>query len=306
MKKVQLSLISAIVVAIFLCGYVYRDSIASLFYVSRACVSVIEYSVGELDYRFGIDREQVIEHLKQAERIWEEEADKDLFEYSEAGKLKVNLIYDYRQRATDNLTETGGTIDATRKNYDKVKSEYNALLVTYNNDKEKLNAQISRYNEEKNEYDEQVEHWNNNGGAPADTYEELEHERKSLNQKADDIVTDQNRLQITADKLNTLTDRINTIGDIINEYVAIYNDTVTSTGEEFSEGEYIRDGKGERINVYQFDDEGMLERLLSHEFGHALGIDHVDDEDALMYRLNKNTSNKLTTADLKAFTEVCY
>jgi len=68
---------------------------------------------------------------------------------------------------------------------------------------------------------------------------------------------------------------------------------------------YERDADGERINIYQFESKEKLMRVLAHEFGHALGLDHVEDSQAIMYRLNNGVNQKLTEADISALSERC-
>jgi predicted Zn-dependent protease len=41
---------------------------------------------------------------------------------------------------------------------------------------------------------------------------------------------------------------------------------------------------GKAINIYEFDKEEDLKLALVHEFGHAIGLGHVDNPKAIMYR----------------------
>jgi len=84
-----------------------------------------------------------------------------------------------------------------------------------------------------------------------------------------------------------------------------YNTTNFSNGEEFEEGEYIRDASGQRINIYEFGNETDLIRVLTHELGHALGLKHVTDPGAIMYELNQSDNEALTEADIRELSSMC-
>ena len=43
----------------------------------------------------------------------------------------------------------------------------------------------------------------------------------------------------------------------------------------------------------------------AHEFGHALGIDHVEDKQSIMHAYNLESNIKLTTDDINALRAVC-
>jgi predicted Zn-dependent protease len=94
---------------------------------------------------------------------------------------------------------------------------------------------------------------------------------------------------------NALVRQANSKIDIINQ----------SADKEFEQGDYVSDSEGQRINVYEFEGKAKLVRLLAHEMGHALGIDHNDDPASIMYYLNQGKGMKLSSADLAALKKVC-
>ena len=78
-------------------GYYYRQDasrfLQGFFKRSQPCQKPITYSIANLDSRFGLTKAELLADAKQAETIWESPINKQLFEYSSSGDLKINLIY---------------------------------------------------------------------------------------------------------------------------------------------------------------------------------------------------------------------
>jgi hypothetical protein len=110
-------------------------------------------------------------------------------------------------------------------------------------------------------------------------YEELTTEQKLINEKID---------------------RYNELVRYINTKITELNSTAK---KEFTEGNY--NGLTNTITVFQYSTPVKLERMLTHEFGHALGIDHLSNENAIMYYLNSSNSLTLSSDDTQALKAVC-
>ena len=235
------------------------------------CSTPIEYSLGTFDPRFGESRANFLTAVASAAKLWDNAAGRELFTYVKGGALKINLIYDSRQAATN----LGKKISAEQTAYDAQKRTLDALRAQYENDTQ--------------QYETQVAYWNARGGAPASVYATLESMRQKLNNEADTINTD--------------TAALNAMAAQTNAKVGTYN---TAAGTDFNEGEYIRDSSGSRINVYQFENQDKLVRVLAHELGHALGLAHNTDPNAIMYAYNQGTAEKLTAADVNELKTLCH
>ncbi len=255
----------AVVVFFIAAGGVYYH-----YEATRPCARPIAYSIGALDPRFGISRESLARDLVKATEVWSSAAGRELFTYVASGGMPITLVYDSRQQTV----VFGAEIEDARAMYEAHKA--------------RVEAERAAYERALKTYEDQVRYWNVRGGAPSGKYAALEAERARL-----------------AGELTALTSAIaalNTEARALNADAREYNASVV---EPLEAGLYQSDASGERIFIYEFKNEAELVRIAAHEFGHALGLEHVSDVNALMYPTSKNASIALTAADHTALKELC-
>ncbi len=284
---------------------IYRNS-RIIIHQHFPCAMPLTYSIGTFDARFGLSREEFLEHITASEKAWEDAAGKELFRYVEnGGDMTLNLIYDERQRTTDTLQTIGGVIDTKKDTYESLKAEYDALSAQLRQQRATYNTKLGEFQALQSAYEKEVARWNKRGGAPEEEYARLEKQRANLNTRVTALNSALAQINTTVNTVNALGTKINALIEELNLNVEKYNTTRSAQGEEFSEGEYIFDPAGKRINIYEFSSKLRLSRVLIHELGHALQLDHVDDTSAIMYRLNAGKNDALTEADKRELMRVC-
>lgn len=289
--------------------YTLKDSFGNFlkpFFGERnPCNQPVTYSIGEVDSRFGISKNEFAQIIKDSIQIWEKPIGKTLFEYSDSGELKINLIYDSRQNATQKLNQLGINITNDQAGYNTLKSRYNSAMADYNQLNFDFQNKLNAYNAEKSAYDQQVNYWNKQGGAPKNEYNKLQQQQTALNNEANTLNQLRTRINSKGDEINALATTLNQLAEKLNLNINTYNGIGTQQGEEFEEGVFTSDASGMTINIYQFDNRTKLIRVIGHELGHALGISHIDNPQAIMHKINSGNNLTLSSEDLQALKNVC-
>ena len=147
--------------------------------------------------------------------------------------------------------------------------------------------------------------WNQRGGAPASEYDRLKQTEAALEQQRQQVNALTSQVNKMVDELNTMVRKLNQLIAKLNLNVNKYNDIGDQTGEQFEAGIYNQSSTSTSISVYEFNNHQELVRLLAHELGHALGLDHTSNTEDIMYYLNISKNATPTSADLSALNAKC-
>ncbi|KND48827.1 MAG: extracellular metalloprotease M10 family [Parcubacteria bacterium C7867-005] len=278
--------------------------LASGAYVLRPepCTEPISYQIGKFDPKFGISEETFLKVIEEASLVWEKSINKDLFVYDSEGEIVVNLIYDERQATSDKNQELESHVEESKQTAEEVKAKFLALEDEYQEADEEYKQMLESFQKDHDQYNAEVEYYNQRGGAPKNEYDRLVREKA--------------RLAVMNKEMESKRLEVNALAEEVNSFVAEYNDIIRnvnskintineSAGKEFSEGEYVRDRDGRRINIYEFDSLAKLRRVLAHEFGHALDLEHNPNPDSIMYYLNNSLNMAPTTEEKGDLAKVC-
>lgn len=270
------------------------------------CRRPITYRIGEVDERFGLSRDEFAEYVKAAADLWGRPFARPLFREASQGSLEIRLVYDYRQEATDRLRKLNIRIDRSRDSYEALKERYERMKMEWEGKGAALRVDLETYNRRVQEFNDRVESRKREGEMNQSAYERLLAEKAELDAY-------QGTLRAQQEEMKALTDTLNSLAVVINEIAAAHHlalvdhqETGRTLGREFCEGLYEKHtGRRAAITIYQFDDAARLIRVLAHELGHALGLDHSEQEEAIMYRLIGSGEPVLGPDDIRLLKKRC-
>jgi chromosome segregation ATPase len=265
------------------------------------------YQLGDIDDRFNINRQQLSEVLRDVEAIWEKSLNNEILRYDPDGEIIIHLVYSEQQELID-AEQTASKQIATKreqsnnaeKRYKKIRAEFDKKYQELQNVSDRYKELIDVYNQKGKQFTEDSK-----------LSEEEEKELKERQQQIEQVESERDSLLKIVQKLqrrvNNQSDRVNQIIDQENRLIEKYNQQFSGK-RKFDQGHYIRKNDGEKINLYQFSSKNELKVVLAHEFGHALGIQHGDNPESIMYHLmNKQNweDPSLTEDELKEFKHRC-
>jgi predicted Zn-dependent protease len=251
-------------------------SVSVYFYIEnkRPCNNPITYKIGKIDSGFNMDSNNFLNKIDSASKIWESELNKNLFEYDPNGDLTINLIYDYRQKNTD----LRGVIDNKTEIADSVKDEFLSLT--------------QKYEIAKTDYEDAVDYFNKYS---------RNYKREEFNSKRNIIENQRLALNALSDQINVYVKKYNTLVRDIDSDVNVVNKDVG----QIEQGLYTLNGVENKIDIFEYENESKLVRVLAHELGHAIGLEHNTNREAIMYELNNGVGLYLTSDDIMSLKSLC-
>jgi len=271
----------------------------------QPCIKPVTYSIGTIDSRFEIDKEDLIKDLRVSENIWDKPAEKNLLEYvPEGGEVTVSLVFDNRQDSTNKLKAAGIDTQVSKASYNALKSNYDTLSQQIKSEQSEYNSAISSYKRDQDSYNAKVNSLNRRGGATKSEYDQIQQEKAQLEREFSELKILENNMNNNISTLNALATRINQLIVQLNLKISQYNQIGASAGE-FEDGLYKLDRGIQTITIFEYSDRTQLIRVIAHEMGHALGLNHVADEEAIMYKINQGKDLSATTADFTELNKVC-
>lgn len=260
---------------------------------SILCEVPIGWRIGKLDPAFNLTQMEAEAVGQRAAALWNDGVGKTLFVYDDANGFPINFSYDERQQEI--LQET--LLKRNIANYDLwIDNSVEWMQLQ----KENLQQQLQNFAQEKEKLAADIASLKRQlaGGVPI---QNLENQRRELVQR-------QNDLQTEAELLNGQQEQLQREQQNINETIRNRNDLLPTSQSMpvNSEMGLMQIDKMQRtMTIFAFHSHKDLMLTMAHEFGHALGLDHTQEADSLMYAYLTTSQHDFTVADLNAFSQQC-
>jgi hypothetical protein len=269
---------------------------------ASSCDRPVRYALGSVDERFGMGGGEIMDLMRQAEEAWDRSVGKNVLEYDPQAALKVNFVFDERQRQTLETRRLESQLEKVETTQAGISDDYDRLAAQYAKKLAEYKADVAAYERDFKKYDKKVAEWNRTGGTEKE-YEKLVSEGKEFVERRDSLEEERRAVNALVDRMNALAKQDKRLVEAYNSELATYRERYGGE-RQFDQGVYT----GQEINVYQFREAGDLRLVLAHELGHALGLAHTDDPASVMYYLMGEQDVErltLTQEDTEALRAVC-
>lgn len=284
------------------------------------CSEPLGWRVAEIDPRFGLGQGEAEAAVHAAARLWNEAAGQELFFHDPDDGFDVVFHWDERHARIQEWLPRRRALDAEveelardRARVEEMRSELNLFQVEHERRLETLDRRWDAYAE-------LLAEWEARRPIPPDVQRQLDWEAEELERERVNLNRDAARLNEDASRVNRQTQHLNQrIQELNARRTEVEADSpLGSIRSGFYRETHRTLGRWSvsvtrEVFIYQFDDRDHLEKIVAHELGHALGLEHAVEPGALMHELHvtgpgvslEESRLRLTDADIALLREQC-
>lgn len=221
--------------------------------------------------------------MGKVEMLWSEALTRPLLSYSDSGQVAIHLIYSKEQQKTREERQLSNRIELNKQQFNIREREYKRLSHNYEKQQKDLKGLLSIYNKKVDNLNDTFSKLKKDGISKNEKHAIKRKERQINNLK---YRLDQKHagLESLRKRLNQKTEQLKKLSRKTNELVSAYNEKF-SDSRKFHQGQFTKRDDQQVVKIFQFGNSLELKAVLAHEMGHALGLNHVENEESVMYYL---------------------
>ena len=297
-KKPNLIQISFIILVLIYSANTYEAKAANTPKVP--CKKEIFYSIDKVDPGFNIDTKSLREAVDKSANLWNSLSNDKVFSYKETGAVKISLVYDHRQKLVSERLKRKSELESNVAEFKYILNRLNLKKSSLENLSNSLKKDGAIYEAYLTNYNKRVSDSNKTGYITPDEANLFNGERVTLQKTQSDLVSKFDTLKLEIANLNKDVNIYNSSSTKLQNKIITFNKAKV---EDFEQGNY--NANDNKITVYEFENINNRVKVLTHELGHSLGIDHVTATSSIMYFTNITSSLTPSTEDINEFAKSC-
>ncbi len=261
---------------------------------TASCDQVILWRLDSIDPAFGLSPEQAQPLIQDAASRWNQALGKEVLRYDAQHGFPIRFVFDARQQQQleqllleRNLDRYDDRIRDQQQDFDRQLAEFQQQKAAFEQEDQQLAAAIEAFNVQAQQADP---------GAAA-----------LLGKQQAELLSRQKEHALEAEQLDAISaklqDRQQQLNSLINDRNALLPSQPTTGLAEV--GLLEQQGAKRTMTIFAYKDAHHLTLTLLHEFGHALGIDHLTDSSSIMFSQLNGSQQDLTNADISAWQQQC-
>ena len=261
---------------------------------AASCDQLISWRLDSIDPAFDLSAEQALPLIQDAASQWNQALGKEVLRYDPTQGFPIRFVFDARQQQQleqlmleRNLHRYDNRIEDQQQDFEQQLAEFQQLKDAFADKDQQLAADIKAFNEKAQQADP---------GAAA-----------LLGKEQAELLSRQKEHALEAEQLDAFGEKLQDRQQQLNNIIADRNALIPArqpTGLA-EVGLLEQRGATRSMTIFAYKDAHHLSLTLLHEFGHALGLDHLADRSSIMHSQLNGSQQQLTSADIQAWQQQC-
>jgi len=291
----RLKLLGLLLIAAFSCWWLLPRRTALPIAANSQCQLPLSYRLAAIDSAFDLSPQDARQQIDTAAQLWNQAAGRTLFIADASNGFPIRFVYDERQQRLlesslllRNLQRYDQRITEQQQDFNARLSDFQQRQQHFSAQDQALAADIGSFNQRASQADSAVA-------------AELGREQAAL-------LSRQKEHALQAEQLEAEQQRLQSQQQMLNDMINERNNMLPTepVGNALAEvGVLEQRGSQRQMTIFAYKDRHSLQLTLLHEFGHALGIGHLDNPTAVMHAALTGQQDQLSAADLAAFEKIC-